>query len=480
MRVGPEQFIIKDFAFYDAMITPALGLHAVTVYEVLRRHIWRSAERGSRRAKGAFKDGRLSSTISRKKIATLTGISVRSVQTALNKLREVGWVRGESGNGTGETVVYELGFRDPHSTERFYADDSLRTLWLGLEDLAEQGELARVSDLSCEERLSFAEYWFAPAVAPEGVVQEVHTPGAGGAPVPQGGGAGGAPRIENPTGSGIEKAEEYTGREAPADTAGPGPKHWDRPPGPEQRRRRPSKKKKQETSGASLLLTDEGDAGQDDGDRFARAAQVAGAAKGKADTQVDKNAKKRARKAGVDPAALAKRLEESRTDQVVKGDQNAQKARNLKGGTKYTHATLKASRNAWDLYSNLVKERDASLPVVRWNADGNAKARGQMCRIVDMYGGDATRQAIRYVVGNWDSINERIFKKGPGSVPNFGLLLSMHETLFREAALWGQHREVLEEWNGWFAENPMKPAPSDLKERYEVAQQALSAIGLGC
>jgi hypothetical protein len=38
---------------------------------------------------------------------------------------------------------------------------------------------------------------------------------------------------------------------------------------------------------------------------------------------------------------------------------------------------------------------------------------------------------------------------------------------------------VLEEWEAWFRDNPMKPAPRDLKERYEGAQQVLSALGLG-
>jgi len=56
----------------------------------------------------------------------------------------------------------------------------------------------------------------------------------------------------------------------------------------------------------------------------------------------------------------------------------------------------------------------------------------------------------------------------------------MHEPLFREAALWGEHREVMEEWEEWYRDNPMKPAPSELQARYEEAHSALSALGLGC
>jgi len=462
VRAGPEQFIYRDFAFIDAMIMPVVGPRTIAIYDVLRRHVWRSLNQGSKRSKEAFRAGRLAAVIGRQKIADLSGVSVRTVQRHLNRLRDIGWAKWESGNGTGETVVYELGFCTPDGVEVFYADASARKLWLGLEELAEGCGVERVNDLPCDERRAFAQAFLDPEGGGDKNVTRVVSPVSPGVVTKM------APSNREPFGEEIEKSEKYPGRSAPAHSTGPGPKHWDRPSGPE---RRTKNVEEEEELVAEFALDTEGGSGDDsDDDRFARAADVAAGGKTKADKQREQNEVKR----------LQKRLMAGRTKQVTDGEKKDQKKRNLKGGTKYTHAVLRAARDTWDLFTRLVKERDAALPVARWNADGNAKARGQVCRLVDMYGGDATIETVRYVVGNWDSINERFFKRGAGSPPNFGLIASMHESLFREAALWGQHREVLEEWEAWFRDNPMKPAPRELKERYEGAQQALSALGLGC
>ena len=463
MRVGPEQFIYRDFAFIDAMILPVVGPKTVAIYDVLRRYIWRASDKGAKRARDAFKRGKLSATITRGKLAEMSGVSVRTIQRHLNRLKDIGWVKWESGNGTGETVVYELGFRTPDAVEVFYADASARRLWLGLEELAVEEGAERVTDLSCEARLAFAKAWFEPERKGEGggdknvtrVVSEV-SPGV----VTEM-----APSNREPFGEGIEKSE-YTGRSAPMCVPGPGPKHWDRPTGPE---RRTKDVEEEEELMAEFALDTEGGSGDDgDDDRFARAADVAAGGKTKADKQREQNEVKR----------LQKRLVAGRTKQVTDGERKDQKKRNLKGGTKYTHAVLRGARDSWDVFTRLMKERDATLPVARWGADGNAKARGQVCRLVDMYGGEATIDTVRYVVGNWDSINERFFKKITG-LPHFGMIAAMHEPLFREASVWTKHREVLEEREEWFRDNPMKPMPRELKERYEVARQALSALGLG-
>lgn len=463
MRVGPEQFIYRDFAFIDAMILPVVGPKTVAIYDVLRRYIWRASDKGAKRSRDAFKKGKLSASITRSKLAEMSGVSVRTVQRHLNRLRDISWVRWESGNGTGETVVYELGFRTPDGAEVFYADASARKLWLGLEELAVQSEVERVNDLPCDVRLAFTRGWFDPeGGGDKNVTREVSSVSPGVVTEM-------APSNREPFGEEIEKGSEYAGRSAPTQPTGPGPKHWDQPAG-QERRRRSRKKKDRETSGAEFAIDSALDSRQDEEDRLERAAAAGKIGKSKADKQHE-----------ADVRRAQRRLEEKRTEQVEKGQANEQRAKNLKGGTKYTHAVLKAARRAWDVYSDLIRSDFPGMPVVRWNADGNAKARGQMCRLVDMYGGDATVQAIRYVVGNWDAINKRFFKKGPGSVPNFGLLLSMHESLFRESALWGQHREVVEEWEAWQHEHEDddETPPSELQGRYEQARTALESLGLG-
>jgi len=457
--VGPEQFIYRDFAFIDAMILPVVGPKTIAIYDVLRRYIWRAADRGAKKSRDAFKKGKLSASITRSKLAELSGVSVRTVQRHLNRLKDIRWVEWECGNGTGETVVYELGFRTPDGVEVFYADASARRLWLGLEELAVEQGAERVNDLPCDVRLAFARGWFDPEGGGDKNVTRVVSPVSPGVVTEM------APSNREPFGEGIEKSEEYAGRSAPAHT--PGPKHWDAPAGRE--RRSPSKDKERDSEGAEIALDIALDSGEDE-DRFARAAAAGAEGKAKADHQTEANIRRATR-----------RLKEKRTEQVERVQQDEQRAKNLKGGTRYTHAILRAARDAWDVYVELIKGAHPAMPVVRWNAEGNAKARGQMCRLVDMYGGEATKQAIRYMVGNWDAINARFFKKGPGSVPNFGLLTSMHESLFRESALWREHREVMEEWEAWQSEHADddETPPSELQGRYENARTALESLGLG-
>lgn len=460
--MGPEQFIYRDFAFIDAMILPVVGPKTVAIYDVLRRYIWRASDKGAKKSRDAFKNGKLSATITRTKLADMSGVSVRTIQRHLNRLKDIGWVQWESGNGTGETVVYELGLQHPNGVEFFYADACARRLWMGLEELAVEHGVERVTDLPCDVRLAFAKGWFSPDEEAEGAgggggdknVTRVVTKMSPGVVTEM------APSNREPFGEEIEKAE-HTGRCAPLCVSGPGPKTFDRPLGPEQN---------EEELVAEFALDSEGDGGQDDDDaRFARAAEAAKVGGSKADHQRDRNNVRR----------LRKNLVAGRTKQVEDLDRQAQRERNLKGGTKYPHAVIRASRDVWGVYTERLREKYPKVPVVKWNADGNAKARGQVYRLVDMYGGEATIEAVRYVVGNWDSINERFFKKITGP-PHVGALAAMHEPLFRESALWSEHREVMEEWDEWYRKNPMKSAPDELKERYEVARQALSALGLGC
>ena len=414
--------------------------------------------------------GNLSVSIRRQTVAESTGLSVKTVQRRINTLREIGWVRSENGQLLGEALVYELGYVIPGGVEIFYADVDCREFYLHLEELADRAE-EQIYHIPVAERVRLAKEWVAKknrgVFRTNGGGSESPTPSVRESHPPVGGGSESPSIIDNPSGRRIDKSEEYTGRSASVYIPDLEPEPLDRRLEPEQRTKEQKEEKELMAEFALDTLKDAEEDGVDD--RLARAEKVANDGKAKADAQREAAEVKR----------LQRELVEGRTRQVEDGARKDQKARNLKGGTKYTRDVLRSSRDVWDLFARLVKNRDETLPVARWNADGNAKARGQVCRLVDMYGGQATIDAVRYVVGNWDAINERFFKRGVGSPPNFNLIASMHESLFREAAIWSKHRGVLEEWEAWFRDNPMKLAPDDLKERYNGAQQALVALGLG-
>lgn len=479
MRTGSEQFILKDFPFYDAMVTPALGITTVFVYEVLRRYIWRSLERGSDKKHQAIRSGKLVASISRSKVALMTGLSVRQIQYDINRLREVGWVHTEDGRWTGETLLYELGTRDRYGTEAFYADGDLRELWLALEQRAEDQELDSVSKLSCEDRLAFTKAWFED-VAARGVVQPVHTPCATVALPPAGGSATTALRIGEPCGAEeSEKSEKYgpppaSGIDSTA-AAEPGDRLRDNQvrrgrknatsPRPNVIGRFPSDQdEEQEPEFAIDSASDSGDDGEV---RRQRVEALVGDVLKKADAQRDDNDTRRAKKV----------IDDARAQQLKEAWANEQRAENLKGRS-WPHAVTVAAKKAWQVYTDLLRDRDPRFPIVQWKAEGNGKARGQIYKLVDMYGGETVELAVRYVVENWEKIGARYFKN-PGGIPNIGLLVSLHEPLFREAVLWGEHREVLEEWARWYKEHPEESAPYDLKDRYAEASKSLAALGFG-
>lgn len=120
-------------------------------------------------------------------------------------------------------------------------------------------------------------------------------------------------------------------------------------------------------------------------------------------------------------------------------------------------------------------ERDLpSLTIARWGG----KERGQARKLQDKYGVQIALDALRYVVANWNGINERIFK-GRASHPTIGMVLKLHETLVIEAQKWSQHEQTISEWEAWTRENPYSlNAPGDLDERYQRAMKELEALGI--
>ena len=476
MRCGSESFLIKDSAFYQSKMTAALGVDTERVYEELRAHVWRSRTKGSRKLRKAIKSGRLSACIRRQSVADSTGLSVKTVQRRLTRLQEIGWIRTASGKCQGEASLYELGHLLPGGVEVFYADIDCRDFYIHLSEVAEARE-EEVHQLPVRERIELAKVW---------LDQEGRAVQEGGTESPtrsvtessktEGGGTESPTIINNPSGERIDKSEECPGRGAPDAHAGPEPKHWAGPDNERRKRFRPSKKnvvgrseptndQEQEEGLAEFALDTEEGSGQDGEDRLARAVATATGAGKKADDQAVENA--------------TRRLKRQRTEKLEKVTAKESKAQNFKG--RHAPDVVKGARKAWDVYKSEIEGLDDEFVVPKWNAKGNGKGRGQVCELVDMYGGEATEQAIRYVVGNWDEIGKRFFKTAPGGVPNLGRLFALHEQLFREATVWGRHREVLEEWRTWFDAHRYDEAspPAGLQERYDQARTALESLGLG-
>jgi len=457
MRGGSESFIIKDSAFYQSKLTAAVGGDTIIIYEELRSRVWRSRSKGNGRLRNEVKNGRLSANIRRQTVSVATGYSIKTVQRRLNFLRDIGWVRSVNGHQTGEALVYELG-QLHGGVEVFYSDMDCREFYGALEKLAAREETT-VGNIPDTLRVELGKEW----ITKEN--RNLHTVGssrpyskATQSP-PQG--QDGSPRplsINNPSGSTIDKTKKYTGRCAPVYTSD----DFSRPISVKGKTNDVLNEEQEvstntETETASSAI-----------DPVEKARAVIQASTKKADEQIIKNSKTRAQRL----------LLAQRDKQLQRNQDRDQKKKNLKGGTRHTRETLQGARRLWAVYTDLIKDMNDTLPIPAWSANGNAKARGQVCNLVEMYGSSDTEQALQYMVRYWASLHTRFFKKSPPGVPNIGLLVSMHDVLFKEAALWGKHREVMEQWDDWYRENPRKRAPQELRAQYKVAKKELVALGL--
>ena len=473
MRTGSEQFILKDFPFYDSMAAPVVGVTAVFIYELLRRHVWRSTARGSDRSRSAFGNGKLCASISRKRLALMSGVSVRQVQYDINRLRDIGWVRSKNGRWTGETLLYELGYRDRQGSEMFYADGDLRELHLRLEEL--EGE-ARFTD---EERLELAKGWFGDAKA-RGVVQEMHYPdGSSAQPALPTDGGSAEPALCHRESYGVDESEKAGNidralpRASDSQEPGPLPKTFSQRANTSEPRSHDKRRKRARVGSSDTGRTEQDERGigtfaldKEPGDRFEAAAQAVDEGRKKADNQVEADAER-----------LRRKLQAGRERKVQEKQANEQRARNLKGRMPLPDVYRECTR-LWSVLQDLLEEFDPDFPRTDWKAEANKKARGQMRQLVELYGGAQTEQALVYTVRNWNRITDRYFKKGSKGVPNLGALFALHESLYREAVLWAKHSGAIREWEEWREENPddFYP-PNDLKERYQKATKELEALG---
>ena len=94
--------------------------------------------------------------------------------------------------------------------------------------------------------------------------------------------------------------------------------------------------------------------------------------------------------------------------------------------------------------------------------------------LLQRYSGDEVTVTLRYVLREWASIRERIFK-GDAEQPVLRMVGKLHARFVREALAWEKWAPVLQEYRAWREENPGDPfPPSDLKARYDAAKKELA------
>jgi ribosomal protein S25 len=463
MNGGSENFVTKDIAFYNSKMTAALGRDVLLVYEELRRAVWRSTDSGGAKVRKEVREGRLSANILRKNIAASLGCSLGLVRKGLNRLREVGWVRTSDGHRKGEGLIYELGYtilaevvnekgkKVLQKVEVFYADEDTREFCALLRAKAEERGSSKLSALTIEERVELGREWLLRADRSVWAL-------APGVPVP-GRTWGASPRrkvtqrptvghqvtSDPPAGVGHQVTSvinHSTSSSSPTSPSGTPetPSTSDRIDQSEKDPARCARDRSSDQSDGSIRGAEQGPQDEDSGkspvagyltveQRIAAAqkAQAQGAAKAKA--QVTVNATKRKKR---------------------------------------------GRARLYRVWSEVMLQLDPH-PSPKWGA----KTWTQVKTLVDTYDEAMVELAMRYVVGNWDTIAERYFKNKAAGFPSIGLLLSLHESFFREARLWAEHRGVLEEYEVWLKANPQAlRAPSELQQRVDKARADLKAIGV--
>jgi DNA-binding Lrp family transcriptional regulator len=448
MRVRrSEQFIIRDFEFYDSGVLAAYGPMLFDLYELLRRYVWRSDTKGAKVQRQLWRDGQLATLVSQSELGEQLNVSRQTVSKYLREMKALGWVKTED-LGDRE-LAYVLGERLPTSDgqrhEVFYADAWMRSIWEGLEQEA-KAEETTVRCLPIAHRIQFIRE-LAVVLSNEltGPVNEAlqgvesqrdrpcKTSFTGGS--------------ESPTPS-IENDSEIPGTEVA------------------KNRRKEIQEEIGEPSGAALSpesfsVSDQSPpvplpgSNKEDfsaADRKQRLqSSVAGTA---ARTDAARDAKK---------ARREKRMREARTQES--------RSENLKGKGAARTPGIKAMEKAW--HSEWV-EAFPSLAVAKWKG----KEFGQCKQLMEKYDAFLVRTAIQYIVSCWSNIRTRVFK-GRGTAPTMGTLLRMHDTFFPEAQKWVELRDAKSNYDAWFAKNPNNPyPPEELEKRYQAAQEGLKALGL--
>jgi len=442
MRGGSDQFIIRDFEFYDSGVLAAFHPMLFNLYEVLRRNIWRSDTKGTPSQRVIMKENLLATLVSQSDLGEQLNISRQTVSKYLREMKRLGWLYTiEAGD---YELAYVLGERVNASVggahEVFFADGWMRDIWKRLvnEVTEEWPEGTKVRDLPIARRIEVIESLAdqTPSVSP--ALQEVSSqPDRGCKAGPTWGTDD--PEVGTRDTSGISGTELAKHREdiekdienSSEDSASP--RHSREPPSDQTKKIPPA---------PSLGSNKE---------NVSAADRKAALEKLQAETSERQK------------AAREKKMRKRRTREA--------KQDNLKGVGAAKTPGITALEKVW--YAEWA-EAFPTLDAAKWSG----KEFGQCKQLMEKYDAFLVKVAFEYIISCWPTVRDRVFK-GRGTAPTLGTLLRLHDVFFPEAQKWVELRKAKDNYEHWFQKNPNNPyPPPELEKRYQDAQEGLKALGL--
>jgi hypothetical protein len=478
MRTDSENHIRIDFGIIDLGVHAAMGDRTLWVYTVLRRYIWRSKTKGASYLRKAFAEGKLVAKVSQGTIAQHLGLSRDTINKAIQVLEESAWIeKMKVPTREGDELIYVLGevlTQKGGYSEVFTADALCWQLMREVQAEATERGFEGIAQIPLKERISTTKRYFSRSKGkPIDVPCLKNRQGVS----------------EKPTG-GVKKTDRGVS-EKPTHNKELSIENEHReeeihnPSGCEAR-----KGPKGENRGAQSHSPDLGESSLRS-ETPAVTQRVTDASDGvpdhvvaDTDMPVSVKVKLTAEEKAQQKAARDERLREQMAEAKRKGDKargeklrrreaKDQKILNLGGkGAAKDKSFGKLVTRLESAWRAAFTQHFPDTPLAAWSG----REVGQVGQLVEKYNGEIAKEGLLYVAKNWTVISER-FKKAP-QVPTPGWLLSLHDSLIPEASKFGKVVGVLEEWNSWWAENPKKRPPQELKKRFEAHRKELESLGL--
>ena len=150
-------------AILETGVRRVIGLSTYEVFNALHRYIWRSDRVGLPQAIQARRNGKVVAVCRQSKLAELSGLHRRQLNTHIQRLKKLGWVKVHL---VKSDCIYELGFLaiDPTkgvvtktATEVLYKDEWEKEFYSMMESWAVEKRGMRLRDVSMEDRVRFCE-----------------------------------------------------------------------------------------------------------------------------------------------------------------------------------------------------------------------------------------------------------------------------------------------------------------------------------
>jgi DNA-binding Lrp family transcriptional regulator len=460
-------FIKRDFAFFDCGLLALMNAITLHVYEVIRRFVQRSEKIASAETRALRDDGKVVAFVSQSTVAEYLGVSRETVNRHIKQLKDLGWIQvvWASNQDTpsnyilGDTLLDSQGLKH----ETYFTDAWLAALLEEQEKEASKrtgNPEASVMDLSMEQRLEITRRALGQMPEPGRVSkspttevstrvrtgsQDPVTPASHGGcdssvtggviPASQGVCLHNHTEVEK---SEVEKSEveNLCARSARTEKFPEIPKGY-HPPGPPEEKEEETPTADVDPATSALTSADM--------DRFVKEAV--------ARTQAAQ------RKRGEE------KLSQVRTDE--------QRQANLKG--KVTSISSKQQiRKFEEAWMEGVRAKWPNITFATWGP----KEVGMCKLLLERYSGDTIKQALHYLVEQWDTINSRFFKN-QGGFPTLRLLSKLHDSLIPESQRWSELKAISERYHRWIRSHPNDlNLPEDLEAQYQAARKEMASLGI--